>query len=301
MANKRQRKKNEKKVVEQRPIKRMTKTQKEEFNRVRKNVMSKLRYTKRTKGETAVTSITNKQGEVLYDEVHLDYFLNTPYTRGVPKLSDIHSWEAYHAFIEKGKEFTNRAKKKYQFVKNKDGIVATETTLKRIERNNEKAIRYARKEIEEKSKIEIEGGRTTLGERLPMMGRPNVAGIREVDEFDFSEVGSIRRLLDIAKNMEKRASGKFYKDAYDTYLNNFANLLERVFHSDASEALNILRNMDASDFYDMSQKYKDVMYFDHFYKAHKELIEPEEGDLNRILEYLKSYTDGNENFDLKGF
>jgi hypothetical protein len=300
LTNKRQRKKNQTRATKETPIKSIAQHQKDEFNRVRRNVMNKLRYTKNTKGSESIVAIENKEGKVLYDKVPLEYLLNTPYTRGVPKLKDIKSWEAFKAFVERGKDFTNRSAKRFQFAKNDSGVVMTEQALNRAYKNNVIERKNAERLIASKQDIAIAEGRSTMAERSYQTGTPTYNGIKVPFEFDFTKEKDVRRLLNKLETMERRANdAEYYTWRNGIYKDNFKTVIQKAFNSDADYVLKLIDQLDAGDLFDMSAKY-DALNIDHYYLAHG-IIRSENEDLNKVESYLEAYFLGDENMDLKGF
>lgn len=298
MANKRQRKKNANKTS----IRGMKQAEKDEFNRLRKNVQSKLNRIHRVFGDELVTMVRErdekgnikKNGKVHYDFVKPEYFIKTP------KLEEIKTKKELNEWMDKAKKFTDRSYKKFQFSKNEAGLVITKQVEERAEKNSDIAIESAEKLIESKKGLIIEGGRTTLGERLEMQKDDDVGGIRVPKAFDLDVIQSKRRLLEKLNNLEKRrGKAEYFAWRNGVYKENFMEVLREAFNSDANDVIKFLENMDNGDFFDMSLKYTELS-IDNYYAKHNQIVGENE-DLEKIREYLKAYDNGEEDFELKNF
>jgi hypothetical protein len=304
MANKRQRKKIQKKQSNKSPIRGLKHSEQDEFNRLRKNVKSKLNRMHKVFGNEMVTAIyerdehgnIKKNGKVHYDVVSPEYFIQTP------KITEFKSKKEMKEWMEKAKKFTDRGYSRFQFTKNEEGLVISKQAEERANKNSEIAIESAKKVIESKKDLPIAGGRTTIGERLEMQKDDDVGGIRVPKAFDFDQIKTKRRLLEKLNNLEKRRSkNEYFKWRNDIYKENFMEVLKKAFNSDANDVLKMLSTMDSGDLFNLSLQYEELS-IDNYYARHNQIVADDE-DLEKVRGYLESYYDGNSDADflLKNF
>jgi hypothetical protein len=302
MANKRQRKKNNKNSSNQSSIRGLKQSEKDEFNRLRKNVQSKLRRIHKVFGDEIVTMIKErdekgnikKNGKVYYDTVEPEFFIKTPTLNEIKNKKEMKEW------MDKARKFTDRGYSRFQFMKNEDGLAISKQVQERAKKNSEIAIESAKKLIEAKKELPIAGGRTTLGERLEMQKDDDVGGIRVPKPFDFDVIRTKRRLLEKLENLEKRrGKAEYFEWRNSVYKDNFMYVLRQAFNSDANDVLEKLEKMDNGDFFDMSLRYEE-MQIDNYYRAHNQIVGEDE-DLQKVRSYLEAYENGDEDFSLRNF
>jgi hypothetical protein len=304
MVNKRQRKKNQKKQSNKSPIRGLKHSEQDEFNRLRKNVKSKLNRMHKVFGNEMVTAIyerdeqgnIKKNGKVYYDVVSPEYFIQTP------KITEFKTKKEMKEWMEKAKKFTDRGYSRFQFTKNEEGLVISKQVEERANKNSDIAIESAKKVIESKKDLPIAGGRTTLGERLEMQKDDDVGGIRVPKAFEFDQIKTKRRLLEKLNNLEKRRKkDEYFNWRNQVYKEGFIETLRKAFNSDANDVVKMLETMDAGDLFNLSLQY-DELSIDNYYAKHQ-IINSDDDDLNKVREYVLSYYEGNIDADflLKNF
>lgn len=212
-----------------RPI-RITKNDREEYNRLARNAKSK------------ISRIKNKYGVDLSGEIE------------VPKIDSFASRAEFNQFKERAKSFTNRNNTKYQFVENKFGVVASKKEINKIKRDTEKAQRVAKKLTKEATnKPFIAGGKQqgTVGQQMKQMGKPDTAGIVIPNDFDFNKIRTRKQLKAKAESMEGRSEPGFFDKRMEQMKTNFIDALNKTFNSDAHGVAERIEIMSARDFYEM--------------------------------------------------
>lgn len=219
-----------------------------------------------------------------------------------PTLESFKSREQYNEWKEKANSFTNRANKNYQFVKNSFGVVASKKEIAEVQRNTKIAQRIADKLRKEANKKPfISGGKVqgTVGQRMLQMNRPDTAGISRPPNFFFDSMRSRGQFEKKKKNMEERSDEKFFDKRMETMKENFINMLEQSFNSDANNLVEKLRSVPAEDFYEMYLMF-DEFDFDMFY-TNDYSGDTHDNQINQMETYVDRYNNGNINLDLKGF
>jgi hypothetical protein len=257
---------------------RITQNDREEYKRLVRNSKAKIRRANK------------KYGVDLSDEVEL------------PKLGNFSTREEFNQWKEETRSFTNRANQNYQFVKNDYGVVASKKKIHEIENATKEAQRLAIHMTENATnKPFISGDKVqgTVGQRMMQMGKPNVAGITIPKNFDFSKVRNQQRLEQIEQNMVKRSNPKYFDKRLETMKQNFMDILQLSFNSDADELIEKLKGIPTDDFYEM------YLMFDEFdfdlYSSENIGAIADEGNIKKMLSYIDRYYRGDIDFNLKGF
>lgn len=255
---------------------RITKADRKEYARLVKNTKAKLRRTKKNYGLD------------LSDEVV------------IPSLDDFTTRQEFNLWKQQMSSFTNRANLNYQFKKNPYGVVASKKEINEITRNTKRAQEIAKQfEREASEKPFISGGKQqgTLEQRSFMLDKP-VSGITVPRDFDFEKVRSRRQLEAKKESMARRVTPEFYDKRMEQMKENYINLMQSTFHSDADELVRKLENMTAKDFYNMWLMF-DEFDFTHYY--------PPSGVVDdALMNYVEKMETNIERYqrmgnDLKGF
>lgn len=207
---------------------RITKRDKEEYRRLRRNTKAKIRRVKQNYG-------VDLEGEV-----------------PLPELNEFQTRKEFNEWKELQRSFTNRANTEYQFVKNEYDVVASKKELNQIERATKRAQRVADKKIKEQlDRPTFHDGKKigTVKDRTMYMKEADVTGIHRPSDFDFKKVRNRRRLDDIKTSMEKRQNEQYYDERNKRMLENFINTLSGHFNSDADDLIKELRTINPDDFY----------------------------------------------------
>lgn len=268
---------------------------KKEYNRLKKNARSKIRYMTKKYGNIQVGLKPNAKGEMVAVPINLENEIK------IPELESFNSRKEFNAWAKSISSFTNRANTNYQFKMNEHGVSASKHILAEIERNTEHAQKIA-KEIQNKQKDQplISGGKVigTQGVKALMLGK-NPSGYSIPKPFDFNKVRSRNDLYRKHESMMKKANPHYYDTRAEIMKQNFIGKMKEMFNSDASQLIDMLWAMPNGDFYEMYQMFEE-MDFNVFYKP--EFIEFNDNkQVLQIQSYIERYYEGKINTDLWGF
>jgi hypothetical protein len=222
----------------------------------------------------------------------------------LPSLESFQTRKEYNEWRDKLQSFTNRHNQRYQFVKNKHGIVATQSELTKIELANAREIRIAEKIINEaKKKPFIQGGEVqgTQEQRMLQMGRPNAGGINKPKKFDFNKMRTRRDLEKRKERAEERGSVRYYNKRMEKMKSSFIDQLNEAFNSDADSLVDKIKRMPAQDFYEMYLQF-DEFDFNIFYPT--DGIDDDGSHLRQVRQmegYADDYFQGKIDMDFRGF
>lgn len=211
---------------------RIKKRDEEEYRRLRRNTKAKINRVKKNYG-------VDLEGEI-----------------PLPDLSEFETRQEFNEWKELQQRFTNRSVSEFQFVKNPYGVVTTKKDIYQIEQATRQAQRLADEKIKEVlDQPTFHDGEQigTVGDRAHYMKEPDVTGIHRPSDFDFSQVRSKRRLDDLREGMEKRSKEEYYDERNKRMLDNFINILEGSFHSEADDLIEELKTINPDDFYGLYQ------------------------------------------------
>lgn len=259
---------------------RITNNDRKTYERLVKNTKAKISRTRK------------KYGIDLSNEVEL------------PPLEDFTTRKQFNEWKRKQESFTSRANTKYQFVKNKYGIVTSKATINEIERNTKKAQRIVdeqRKKIE--NKPFISGGRQqgTVGQRMQFLSPPQVTGVSRPNDFDFEQVRSYNRLNTIRSGMEEKARPDYYDKRIEQMHQNFIEIVQKSFNSFslADELVERLKKIPPDEFFEL-YLIIDELSFEYF-NSDGQHVTATEAMLEEIHSYLDKYDRGDVDLSLKGF
>lgn len=260
---------------------RFTKNDRTEYQRLRRNATAKINRT------------LKKFGVDLSQEVRLPRGISSFTTR-----KEFNEWK------DELKRFTNPDNWKYQFVKNEHGVVISKKELRRIELDNQRAIRNARKVIDKVAKQPfIQGGEQygTVGKRLKQMPKEEIAGVTVPVKFDFNKVDSYERLEDVKRQQRERATGEYYNKKNQQLKDNFILTLQRAFNSDADSVVERLKNLPTTDFIELSLMFDEMDIKTYYYSELGGGTAVDRDRMETIHDYLDLYEAGKINMKLKNF
>lgn len=269
MANKRQQKKNQKKLQNQYQFPVGKKTL-EEYQRQVRNTRAKVNRVKR------VHNID------LTDEVE------------IPKLEEFSSRKEFNRWVEKQERFRSRSNPQYQFVRNEYGVSASKQRLREIEKKVDRARKLADEEIKKYEDTPfVSGGKqqSTIG-----MQRPNKTGIYKPEPFDFRQVRSERRLEEIEESAQRKSEREYYDERLERMKDNFIVALSGSFNSLADDLINAIKDIPDDDFYQMYLMF-DEFDFDYF-DTEGQLVTADETSVGQMMKYVKMYENGDLDSDL---
>lgn len=265
MANKRQKKKATKKTWRNDP------DIQDIFKKKTKNVKSKISRTKKTHGID------------LSKEVELK------------TLDDFRTRRQFYNYIKELEKVTSRSNKKFQFVKNENGISASKQEIEELKKNTIEAQKYTDKmkaEIENKPFFSSGKKQGTVGEQ-----RPNASGLTRPEDFDFSKIKSRKQFEYKKEKMRERASLEYYENRTEEMQQNFMKRLLEAYNSDAQTVVDELKKVSPDDFYEM------YLMFDEFdfnlYYPIEGVEDDHEKNLQQLESYIEMYRKGEINLDMK--
>lgn len=251
---------------------RVTKNDVKEFKRLAKNVKSKIARTQK------------KYGVDLSSEI--------PLPKGVESFT---TRKEFNAWKRQAEDLTNRSNTRYQFKKNKYGVVASVAEINKAKRDAKRAQRVAKKLIAEAAKKDyhVKGRKvSTVGQRMQQMGK-NAGEIHVPPDFNFDAVVSRRHFKEKIENLEERSDLQFFDKRVAKLKQNYIKSLETHYNSLADEAIALLNKIPDKDFYDMFLQH-DELQFDFEYTE-----EQTEANINKKISIFTRYMQ--QNNDLKIF
>ena len=266
MANKRQRKKNNRKHVSNSPSTKLV----NEFRRLRTNTLSKLN---RIEKNVHPNARLNAETELKVDLTvkPLEYT-----DKNVMKKA-----------MEEMKKFTNRHNTKFQYVKNDYGVWSTKKEINELTRVANRNIRKAQSEQKQAIKNNQNfyvGGKQhgSLEARKMLLGEVNLTGITIPSPFNFREVRNQSRLDEIKRGITLRANPKYYDERTKRMKDNFVGLMEQSFNDEAKVLADRLRKLEPDEFYAI---WLQIQEFD-FNLYDSEGWEDEGGKVEQMMLYL---------------
>jgi hypothetical protein len=253
---------------------RISKKDKEEFNRLRKNALSKMRRL-RTKYGIDVEDIP------------------------LPNLQSFETRKQFNEWKEEIQRFTSRYVKDYKVFMNEKGTPLLGKEIREFEENNRKAIENAEARVQRLKEIL---GPDMYKEHLIM--KP--AALEEIPElYDINRFENRRHFKLRAGAMERRATEQFFKESDERMLENFIEKLSGSFHSYADPLIDKLNKMDPGDFYEVYMKYQTEMTDSPFdfslYDSEGQDVEADFGHLVRLTTVIDDYLAGKVQLPMKGF
>lgn len=198
--------------------------------------------------------------------------------------------------------FTNRANTRYQFVKNKHGIVASKKEINYIKRKNKQAIEKTKKLREEIRNLpfftqnEQEG---KVKDEMKKMSEPDYGGVNVPQEFNFDKI-EVREILDDKKKSYlDKIGADFFEKKNNQMQENFIEILKLSFNSDADELASEVEKLSADDFFEIYMMNREFDF--NLFDSEGDYTIASEGSLNSMLKSVKRYNEGEVDKSLKGF
>lgn len=219
----------------------------------------------------------------------------------LPPLESFKTRKEFNKWKQTVSSFTNRNNLRFQFKKNPYGVVASKAELAEIERKNRIAIQNAKRELKriEKLPVYLRGEKiATVGQRAQLMANPaREHGISVPNKFDFSKIRTKYDLERVKRMMEKKAEREYYHRRRTIMQQNYIDMLEKSFNSDADQIVELVKQMSPDEFYEMYLQEVNLD-FDLFYSA--DGSEDDDRLPNLIKTTIEKYMKRNKN-DLSGF
>lgn len=260
---------------------RVSKKDKETFNRMKKRARSKLKRIK--------------------DRDNVDLTADIPLPRNINSFKTRKEFNEWKDTID---FFTIRNNSHFTFKTNKYGVTASVYEISETERKTKIAQNIARnqvKEIENKAfYLNEEKQPATVGQMMLQMGKPNAGGVVIPQDFDFENFKTRKGFNERKNSMETRSDPKHFEKRKEDMQKNFVALIHEAYGADGDELVDLLEEMPAEHFYRI---YVQTSEFDFnlYYGLDGMIDAPEEAPLNRMVSYVKRYREGGYDTDLDNF
>ena len=246
---------------------RITKRDRSEYQRIRRNVLAKIRRTQQTHNIDLSREIRMKD------------------------LEDM-SRQEFNAFKEQARSFTRRGNPNYTFTKINDHVsisVAERDRLNYLERVAERAAEQRFNKI--KDKPFYAGGKPemSVGEYVNLMADPDIPGIKAPNVLPDDEIKSREyvqgRIQALTKYVTVREQERLRSQLKENYINKYMD----TFGED--EVLNIIKDTNDDDFLEMYAM-SDDMDISMFYIENDDMLNTMKEDVERFVHaYNRGDTD----------
>lgn len=220
----------------------------------------------------------------------------------IPRFEELNTDEKFDKFSDNMEAFTDRGNKEFQFHRNDKQVVYSQAELERGIEDTKEAQRKAQEFIDKfkDNPYAVEGRETgyTIGDRMLLYQKENVAGITVPNDFDIDTFESRSRLEGRLELLDEKASGKFFDQSMERMKNNFMKALRGTFNSDADDVINMIDIVPPDDFFELFLMKAEFTFEDY---ASDGSIEANEHKLELLESYLHEYFRGEIDMDLKGF
>lgn len=231
-----------------------------------------------------------------------DYGIDLTDKIEIPKFDELDTPDKFDEFSERMESFTDRGNLNYQFRKNDKGVVYSLQELNEGIANTmfaqEKARQFIDKYKDNPYFIAGEEAGYTVGDRMLLYEKENVAGISVPDDFNINAFESRSRLKGRLELLEEKASGKFFDQSMSRMKENFMKALRGSYNSDADDVLNMIDIVPPDDFFELFIMKAEFTFEDY---ASDGSIDGSETQLNILRGYLESYFRGEIDMDMKQF
>lgn len=220
----------------------------------------------------------------------------------IPKYEELNSPEKFDEFAERMSSFTDRGNLRYQFERNKKGVVYSKQELNEGIAHTmiaqEKAREFIDKYKDNPYYVSGKEAGYTVGERMTLFERENVAGITVPNDFDIDAFESRSRLKGRLELLGEKASGKFFDQSMSRMKENFMRAVRGSFNSEADDVLDMIDIIPPDDFFELFIMKAEFTFEDY---ASDGSIDGSEQQLEMLRGYLQSYFRGEIDMDMKGF
>jgi ribosomal protein L7/L12 len=216
-------------------------------------------------------------------------------------ISDFNNREEFNNWKEQMKSFTSRSNMRYQYVKNINDVVASKLELMEAKAYTERAQKLAKEKIAEmEKKPAMQGGKTFMSQadRMRLMAKPD-KGVTVPSDFNFEAMETRRELKERIQAMEKRGTEEYYTTRNEVMKQNFEEMLEKAFNSDADELVSAIREMSTEDFLEMYNMFEEFN-FNLFYKSEFHEDDEDTNEVQKLMHYMGRYQRKEIDMDFKG-
>lgn len=236
------------------------------------------------------------------NRVKENYGLDLSYEIEIPDYNELDTPEEFDNFVEQMESFTDRSNLNYQFDRNKWGMVYSKAELLEGLENTRQAQENAKEFIERFKEKEYQiGGKDagyTVGDRMMLYEKENVAGITVPNDFDIDAFQSRDRLEGRLELLQEKAEGVFFDRSMRTMKDNFMKSIKGSFNSEADDIIEMLDIMPEDDFFELFLQSAEFTFEDY---ASDGSIDGTAEQAERLRGYLHEYFRGNVDMTLKAF
>jgi hypothetical protein len=228
-----------------------------------------------------------------------DYGVDLSYEIEIPSYDEAKA--DFDEFSENMVSFT-QTDPNYKFAKNEKGVVYTQAELQAGKDFTEQAQENAREFIDRFKEKEYQiSGRDagyTVGDRMMLYEKENVAGITVPNDFDINVFENRSRLSGRLELLEEKAEGIFFDRSMRTMKDNFMKSIKGSFNSEADDVVEMLDIMPEDDFFELFVQSAEFTFEDY---ASDGSIDGTAEQAERLRGYLHEYFKGNVDMELKAF
>lgn len=262
----------------------------------------KKRYKQRDNDQKKEYQRLVKNTKAKMKRVRDEYGIDLSYHIEIPSFDEVKSPDAFDDFSENMMSFTDRSNLNYQFNRNKYGMVYSLAEVQEGIENTKLAQENARKFIdrfkEKEYQISGKDAGYTVGDRMMLYERENVAGITVPDDFDINTIQNRSRLEGRLELLQEKADGVFFDRSMRTMKENFMKSLKGSFNSEADDIVEMIDVLPEDDFFELFIQSAEFTFEDY---ASDGSIDGTAEQAERLRGYLHEYFKGNVDMSMKTF
>jgi hypothetical protein len=228
-----------------------------------------------------------------------DYGIDLSYEIEIPSFDEAKA--DFDDFSENMIAFT-QTDPNYKFVKNSKGVVASLAEIAEDIENTKQSQVNAQEFINrfKEKEYQISGEKVgyTVGDRMMLYEKENVAGITVPDDFDFEAFETRARYEGRKELLREKADGVFFDRSMRTMKENFMKSIKGSFNSEADDVVEMLDIMPEDDFFELFVQSAEFTFEDY---ASDGSIDGTAEQAERLRGYLHEYFKGNIDMTLKAF
>lgn len=251
---------------------------KKEYQRLSRNTKAKMKY------------------------VQEKYGLDLSYEVEIPSYQELMEDDSFDDWSEQMTSFTDRNNLNYQFERNAKGMVYSKAELLEGLENTKQAQENAQNFIDRfKDKEYSIGGEEagyTVGDRMILYKKENVAGITVPEDFDIDAFETRDRLTGKLELLQEKADGVFFDRSMRQMQSNFIKSVSASFNSEGDDIVDMISAMPEDDFFELFLMKAEFTFEDY---ASDGSIDGTEEQAELLRGYLKEYYRGEIDMELKGY
>lgn len=204
----------------------------------------------------------------------------------------------FNTYKEQARIMTKRGIQRFSYVKINDYVSVSRSEERRLRYNKEIADKQAQRRYDElKDKDYYEEGQqpTKVGEYVETMKNPDIPGINAPHVLDDDKIASREYIQNKISQLDNFSDVSTRNERNDTMKQNYINALKETFNSDSDQLVEQVEKMNTDDFIELYSRSAD-MSFSFFYSEDDDLLQE---NLNNIQSYVNSYYQGDVDMDIK--